>query len=296
MGILLEAQGHEVLLAEDGQQALDQAIAHRPDVMLLDINMPKMTGIEACRRLKAHPSTAPIAIIIITGLGKRADRINGVAAGADDFLTKPIDREELFLRIRNALHRKHLYDELEKKYTELKAEVELRESLTSMIDADTDAVSALLRPQAQRRQIPDGIADSGGGVPKVAALGVRFDAGTEAKDRKDGAELLERRQGIVNIYLEALQKEPENPEVLNNLAWLLATADNPDASTIERALAMAEKAHALTNGQHAGVLDTLGAAHAQGGRFDKALEAARRGLKLARQSADRPGRRPGAAD
>ena len=84
------------------------------------------------------------------------------------------------------------------------------------------------------------------------------------------------------MYLEELQKDPDNSDVLNNLAWLLATADNPDAVTIDHALTMAEKANALTKGQNAGVLDTLGAAHAQSGRFDMALEAARKGLKLAR--------------
>jgi twitching motility protein PilT len=119
---------------------------------------------------------------------------------------------------------------------------------------------------------------------KVAAMGVRFDTRTESQHGSAGAGLMERRQGIVNLYLEAIQKEPDNAEVLNNLAWLLATVDNPDADTVERALAMAEKAYTLTKGQHAGVLDTLGAAHAQSGRFDKALDAARKGLKLARAS------------
>jgi twitching motility protein PilT len=114
----------------------------------------------------------------------------------------------------------------------------------------------------------------------VAALGVRFDVKAEAA--ADGGESLERRQGILNMYLDALQKEPDNPDILNNLAWLLATADNPDAGTLERALAMAEKANVLTAGLRAGVLDTLGAAYAQSGRFDMALDAARKGLKLAR--------------
>ena len=69
---------------------------------------------------------------------------------------------------------------------------------------------------------------------------------------------------------------------MNNLAWFFATVDNPDADAIGQSLAMAKKANTLTAGQNAGVLDTLGAAYAQGGRFDMALSAARTGLKLAR--------------
>ncbi len=116
---------------------------------------------------------------------------------------------------------------------------------------------------------------------KVAAFGVRFDSTKQDKDG-DGGGSIERRQGVLNLYLEALRKEPDNPSILNNLAWLLATVDNPDASTLERALVLAEKANTLTEGKHAGVLDTLGAAYAQSGRFDLALDAARKGLKLAR--------------
>jgi twitching motility protein PilT len=123
---------------------------------------------------------------------------------------------------------------------------------------------------------------------KVASLGVRFDvpAAKTGGGGGAGAGLLEQRQGFVNMYLEALQKDPENPDILNNLAWLFATADNPDAGSLQRALAMAEKANVITKGRHAGVLDTLGAAYAQSGRFVMALNAARKGLALARANKD----------
>lgn len=145
---VLKAQGHEVLLAEDGQQALEMACADQPDVILLDVMMPKLNGIEVCRRLKADPATAPIPILMITGSDERAVRIEGVAAGADDFLTKPVDHEELVLRVRNAVIRKQLFDELAKKYAELKTMAELRDSLTSMLDADTEVLASQIQPQA----------------------------------------------------------------------------------------------------------------------------------------------------
>lgn len=117
---------------------------------------------------------------------------------------------------------------------------------------------------------------------KVAGLGASVELRAPVISAGATTEMDQRRQALANTYLDVLRKEPDNPDALNNLAWLLATVDNPDVATLERALATAEKANALTAGQHPGVLDTLGAAYAQGGRFDKALEAARKGLALAR--------------
>jgi DNA-binding response OmpR family regulator len=142
---ILELQGYEVLLAEDGQQAVDRVLAEPPDVILLDIMMPKLDGFAVCRKLKTDPRSAQIPILMITGLTSRTDRIKGIDAGADDFLIKPIDREELVIRVRNSMYRKHLYDDLQKKCQELQAMAELRESLTCMINADTDALSLLMR-------------------------------------------------------------------------------------------------------------------------------------------------------
>jgi twitching motility protein PilT len=120
-------------------------------------------------------------------------------------------------------------------------------------------------------------------LKKVAAVGLCLSGtGPLQAGNADTADSLERRQGFVNVYMEAIERDPDNPEVLNNMAWLLATVENPDAETRERAVAMAEKANVLTEGQHAGVLDTLGAAYAQSDLFDQALDAARKGLRLAK--------------
>jgi len=121
---------------------------------------------------------------------------------------------------------------------------------------------------------------------KVASLGLSVELRGPSPAGGALTEPARQCQAQVNTYLDMLRKDPDNPDVLNNLAWLLATVDNPDVATRESALATAEKANVLTEGQHPGVLDTLGAAYAQGGRFDKALEAARKGLKLARASKD----------
>lgn len=87
----LEAQYHTVLLAEDGFQALDVAHSEAPEIILLDVMMPGMDGYEVCRRLKADPATSYIPVVMVTALSEMEDRVKGLEAGAEDFLTKPID-------------------------------------------------------------------------------------------------------------------------------------------------------------------------------------------------------------
>jgi putative two-component system response regulator len=110
---LLEPEGYHVETAHDGQEAVERALAEPPDLILMDVSMPRLTGLEACRQLKADPRTQLVPILLITGLGAREDRIDGIAAGCDDFLTKPVDFEQLIARTRSALRTKALVDQLE---------------------------------------------------------------------------------------------------------------------------------------------------------------------------------------
>src|SRR5687768_14245874 len=111
---LLEPEGYVLGTASDGQEAVELALAAPPDLILMDVNMPRLTGLEACRRLKADERTHLVPIVLITGLLARADRIQGIAAGCDDFLTKPVDTEQLMARTRTLLRTKALVDELER--------------------------------------------------------------------------------------------------------------------------------------------------------------------------------------
>src|ERR1035437_3252538 len=108
----LEARGYEIAEAENGLQALQKIAARPPDVILLDLKMPKMDGFEVCRRLKKDPKTAHIPILIVTALSERGDRLMGIQAGANDFLKKPIDIQAVILRVGNAVYAKHLHDQL----------------------------------------------------------------------------------------------------------------------------------------------------------------------------------------
>jgi DNA-binding response OmpR family regulator len=100
----LEHAGHRVVLAADGQAALDAYARQRPDLIILDLMLPGVDGLEVCRRLRATPGTA-VPIIMLTALGEEADRIVGLQLGADDYVTKPFSPRELVLRAQSVLRR-----------------------------------------------------------------------------------------------------------------------------------------------------------------------------------------------
>jgi putative two-component system response regulator len=110
---LLSTQGYDVVAVQDAAQAEDEIRLHPPDVILSDVVMPGKSGYELCRELKEDPSTRLIPFVLITGLSDREDKLQGIEAGADDFLNKPIFAEELFARVRSLLKLKEFTDELE---------------------------------------------------------------------------------------------------------------------------------------------------------------------------------------
>lgn len=110
---LLRREGFEVHNASDGSSALSACATLHPDVILLDVLMPGMDGFEVCKRVKASPETRLTPVVLITGLSDTEDRIKGINAGADDFLSKPIDLNELLARTRSLIKLKQYTDELE---------------------------------------------------------------------------------------------------------------------------------------------------------------------------------------
>ncbi|PQA86672.1 PleD family two-component system response regulator [Hyphococcus luteus] len=112
----LRAEYFDVLGAYSGQEALDIASQEKPDIILLDVMMPGMDGFETCRKLKANPETMHIPVVMVTALDQQADRIVGLEAGADDFLTKPVEDLALFARVRSLTRLKMMTDELRARY------------------------------------------------------------------------------------------------------------------------------------------------------------------------------------
>src|SRR5436190_18517484 len=104
----------EVQAAVDGQDTLAKVKSFKPDLVLLDVMMPKLSGFEVCQKLKADPATRKIMILMVTALNESGDIERAVKAGTDDFLSKPVNKTELLKRVENMLKLKDVTDELER--------------------------------------------------------------------------------------------------------------------------------------------------------------------------------------
>src|SRR4051812_5538785 len=108
----LSAEYFDVVAAFNGLECLARVAESTPDIVLLDVMMPGMDGFEVCRRIKGDPKTTHIPIVMVTALDQPSDRVTGLEAGADDFLTKPVDDMALFARVRSLVRLKMMTDEL----------------------------------------------------------------------------------------------------------------------------------------------------------------------------------------
>ena len=116
----LEDLGCEIRTALDGPEALEEVARKRPDLILLDVMMPKMSGFQVCQRLKRSPATSTIPILIVTALNEVSDVERAVEIGADDFLTKPVNRMELLTRVRSLVRVSLLQQRLQQTLDELR--------------------------------------------------------------------------------------------------------------------------------------------------------------------------------
>lgn len=115
----LKAVGYHVIPARDGEEALLKVNETNPDLILLDIMMPKLNGLEVCSRIKSNDTTKYIPVILVTALNEIEDKIKGQEAGADDFISKPFNKLELLTRVKSLLRIKSLHDQLNEKIAEL---------------------------------------------------------------------------------------------------------------------------------------------------------------------------------
>jgi two-component system, cell cycle response regulator len=146
--VRLEAWGYDVDTAQDGQQALERVEASPPDLILLDVMMPEVDGNEVARRIKHNPALPFIPIIMQTALDSTESKVEGLEAGADDYITKPIEFAELKARLRSMLRIKRLQEELEEREREL---LEANERLRHM--SRTDALTGLENRRSIERHL-----------------------------------------------------------------------------------------------------------------------------------------------
>ena len=111
---LLTAQGYTVIAVPDGAAAVAELARTQIDLVLLDVMMPRMNGFEVCEAIKSNPDTYLVPVILVTALSDKQDRLEGIKVGADDFLSRPVDRAELLARVRSLLKLKQRTDELER--------------------------------------------------------------------------------------------------------------------------------------------------------------------------------------
>lgn len=135
LSFYFESQGYEVLATARGGDALDITRRKLPNLVILDIKLPDIDGYEVCRRLRTNLRTSHIPIIFLTQKDERADRIAGLQLGADDYITKPFDMEELHLRVKNALRRAS-YENLTNPVTGLPSGRLIEEQLKALIQRD----------------------------------------------------------------------------------------------------------------------------------------------------------------
>jgi adenylate cyclase len=142
---VLAVKGYTVATAASGEEALGKITADPPDLVLLDVMMPGLSGYDVCRRIRAEAQTALLPVVLVTALDPERERIKGIEAGADDFLSKPINQGELFARVRSLLRVKGLQDEVKRQAEELQVfNAQLEERVAAQV-AQLDRLGQLKR-------------------------------------------------------------------------------------------------------------------------------------------------------
>ena len=247
---LLTYKGYEVATAANGEEGLKQLAAQGSDLVLLDIMMPGMNGYEVCRTIRADPKHAVLPVVMVTSLDPMQERIKGIEAGADDFLTKPINQPELLARVKSLLRIKVLYDQL----TDLNANLEQRVA---------DGVAELERLGKMKRflspQVADLILGGGGEDPlkshrreiTVVFLDLRgFTAFTETSDPEEVMGVLREYHAEMGRLIMAHQGTLERFAGDGIMIFFNdpVKLDNPAASAVKMALDMQRRFGEMSGG------------------------------------------------
>ncbi len=171
----LEQEGYQVQTVTSGQEALDQVTAEAPDLILLDAMMPGMDGFTVCARLKEATETRLIPVVMVTALSAQEDRLRGIDAGVDDFLSKPVNRPELLTRVRSLLRIKSYVDELESAEHVIMALTKAIEARDGYTEQHTERVTARAVGLGARIGLPEAmlrVLYQGGMLHDVGKIGI----------------------------------------------------------------------------------------------------------------------------
>jgi pilus assembly protein CpaF len=218
----LHMEGYQVAIANSGIEALERLKEEDPDLVLLDVMMPKMNGYEVCRRIKSNPDTLFLPVVLITALKEKEERVKGLRAGADDFISKPPDRHELLTRVRSLARVKVLHDALEESNEKLRRVAEERKE---KLEQATQELHRLLqeRTRSSSDLVPSSEPgpseqedESAYGSPLAQAAG---EAGIDPEALRDFKHRLLSR---LTSSLEGRTDLDRTPEVLDMLSQRLA--------------------------------------------------------------------------
>jgi signal transduction histidine kinase len=245
LGVMLKPEGFVLMSAASGEEALSMVARQPPDLILLDVMMPGMDGYEVARRIKAHHVSKNIPVIMLTALDDRDTRMHGLNAGAEDFLTKPVDRAELCVRVRNLLRLKEYGDKLGATLAALgSANEKLADALAEagearrMAEHANNAKTVFLRAMSHELRTP---LNAISGYTEILELGIRGAVNPEQiKDlgriKRASAYLLR----LINDVLTIARMEGARP--LN----VVSIAVNPVLAEVEGLCALQAKAKDLT--------------------------------------------------
>jgi putative two-component system response regulator len=155
LSALLSAESYQVECAANGQQALEHVNSGSIDLALLDVVMPRPTGFEVCQAMKSKPETRLIPVVLLTSLNSDSDRIHGIMCGADDFLTKPVNKHELLARVHSLLRLKQFTDELDNAETVLFSLALSIEAKDPYTEGHCDRLSKYSVALAEKLGLPD---------------------------------------------------------------------------------------------------------------------------------------------
>jgi pilus assembly protein CpaF len=222
---LLASEQYQTLSAQDGEEALAVIAADKPDLVLLDVMMPDLDGFEVCRRLKSASETLFLPVVLVTALSEREDRVKGIRVGADDFLSKPVNKQELTTRVKSLLRIKFLHDALEASNRRLNQMLEKR---TEQLQQATAELQRLMEEKAHYRPqlTPTSLRDEETSVSQAAPVGQRDEQDGSASDQVDETAMRGFRQQLLSRLSGSLQGRTDlarSPEIVSMLSERLAT-------------------------------------------------------------------------